>query len=412
MKLELTREAWLTPLQRVMGAVERRQTKPVLGHVLIQTSQTGLRVAATDLEIELIAEVPLAEKTLEAAQNGSICVPARKLFELLRALPEGSTVDLESRATQAMMCSGRSRFTLATLPAEDFPLTETMTTQPVTAEPSLVLAQHDLKTLFEGAAFAMAQNDVRYYLNGLLLEWCDSIVQAVATDGHRLALCQQTGPPAASRLQVIVPRKGVIELTRLLETRDSPAQVTFSANHIRVRFDGLQLTSKLIDGRFPDYERVLGAHHPRVMRVVRHALSQALSRAAILSNEKHRGVRLELAENTLKIQAQNTEHEEAIEELEVRYQDEPLEIGFNVAYLMDVLNVISAQEVEIHLSDNNSSGLIKAAPEPVSETKPTPQTAEPAEPHSPELKPKAGSVEEEAPSAGLNALYVIMPMRL
>jgi len=349
MKLSIQRETLLKPLQQVIGVVERRQTLPVLGNVLINTTAKTMKLTATDLEVELQAQV-----TVAVEETGDITLPARKLLDICRTLPEGSQIEITVKKERALIRSGKSRFTLATLPASEFPVVEK-----VKKARSFSVPQQALRELIDKTAFSMAQQDVRYYLNGLMLEPDNHILRAVATDGHRLALCElavDTGE--GGEQQVIVPRKGVQELHRLLEENEEPAQIEVGSNHIRIKTQALRFTSKLIDGRFPDYQRVIpkGADKPLVVK--REALRQALTRTSILSNEKYRGIRLEISKNNLKIQAHNPEQEEADEELEVRYDDEPLVVGFNVNYLLDVLSAIDSEEVEVLLSDANSSALI------------------------------------------------------
>lgn len=366
MKIEIQREVLLRPLQQVIGAVERRQTLPALGNVLIRADDRGLSLTTTDLEIELVAAIEHA-----ASEPGEITVPARKLMDICRALPEDVAVSLARDGERLVVRSGRSRFTLATLPASEFPVVDD-----IAVARELRMQQSAFRGLIEQTSFAMANQDVRYYLNGLMLELTSGTVKAVATDGHRLALAEAAVELEAEGVQqVIVPRKGVQELGRLLEATDSEAVLSFGVNHIRVELPELRFTSKLIDGRFPDYGRVVPKGGDKVVRVDRETLRHALARASILSNEKYRGIRVMLSDGLLRIQAHNPEQEEAEEELEVSYRGGDLEIGFNVNYLLDVLSTLSGEEVEITLRDGNSSALIK--------------------------DPEQG-----------NGLYVVMPMRL
>lgn len=349
MKISIQREALLKPLQQVIGAVERRQTLPALGNVLIRAADGGFSLTATDLEIELVADV---EHAVE--QAGEITVPARKLADICKALPDGAELMLATDGDKVTIRSGRSRFSLTTLPAAEFP-----TLEEISASKEFTIAQGKLKGLIERTSFAMANQDVRYYLNGLMLEVGPGQVRAVATDGHRLALCDTEAPvDTESSQQVIVPRKGIQELVRLLEDAESDAKVQVGANHIRVTLPELRFTSKLIDGRFPDYERVLPKGGDKLMTVDRELFRQALSRASILSNEKYRGIRLMLDNGVLKIQAHNPEQEEAEEEIEVAYEGEAMEIGFNVNYLLDVLNTVDGETITATLKDSNSSALL------------------------------------------------------
>jgi len=349
MKFSIQREAFLKPLQQVIGVVERRQTLPVLGNVLVTTTKKNIKLTATDLEVELQAQVAV---TVE--ETGDITLPARKLLDICRTLPEEAQLDISVKNDRCLIRSGKSRFTLSTLPADEFPVVEK-----IKSASRFSIPEKDLHALIERTAFAMAQQDVRYYLNGLMLETADSVLRAVATDGHRLAMCELTmdvGEGAGQ--QVIVPRKGVQELHRLLDEKDSTVQIEIGGNHIRITTDELRFTSKLIDGRFPDYTRVIPKSADKQALINRDQLRQALTRTSILSNEKYRGIRLEISENNLKIQAHNPEQEEAVEEIEARYDDESIVLGFNVTYLLDVLNVIESEDVEVHMSDANSSALI------------------------------------------------------
>ncbi|MGD2166529.1 MAG: DNA polymerase III subunit beta [Gammaproteobacteria bacterium] len=351
MKLTAEREALLKPLQAVIGVVERRQTMPILSNVLLKAGDGQLSVTGTDLEVELIAEADV-----DVADPGDITVPGRKLHDIVRALPDGVTVELIHTGDRVSVKAGRSRFVLSSLPAADFPSTEG-----VDADRELTVSYADLRRLIDKTHFSMAQQDVRYYLNGLLIETEGSRLRAVATDGHRLALADcELASPAGRDGQSIVPRKGVLELNRLLGG-DGELQLVLSANHLRVQLPGIRLTTKLIDGRFPDYGRVVPQHSEHILRADREALRSALQRAAILSNEKYRGIRLELGENRLVMQANNPEQEEATEELEVEYGGPEMEIGFNVSYLLDALGAVESETVELGLSDANSSCLITNA---------------------------------------------------
>jgi DNA polymerase-3 subunit beta len=349
MKFSATREAILKPLQTVVGVVERRQTMPILSNVLLSAEGGKLRVTATDLEVEMVAD---AEVKVDS--SGDVTVPGRKLHEICRALPEGTTVEVSLNGERLTVKAGRSRFTLSTLRAADFP-----TVEEIAAKQTLRLARKDLRKLIDKTHFSMAQQDVRYYLNGLLLETERKTLRAVATDGHRLALSEiALGSAAARDEQLIVPRKGVLELNRLLEG-DGDVELVLGANHIRVQIEGIRLTSKLIDGRFPEYGRVVPSQPKNVITADRNLLRQALQRTAILSNEKYRGVRLELSANSVTLQANNPEQEEAVETLEVDYSGDPMEIGFNVNYLLDALAAVDSEQVEFGVTDGNSSCLIR-----------------------------------------------------
>lgn len=350
MKFKIQREAFLKPLQQIIGVVERRQTLPVLGNILVQADGQGLTLTATDLEVELVARLPL-----EIEEQGETTLPARKLLDICRTLPDGAWIELTVDQERATVRSGKSRFTLATLPASDFPVVEELKSVQAFAFP-----QKELKELIDRTHFSMAQQDVRYYLNGLMLELDKKGIRCVATDGHRLALCElpaKTG--VGESQQVIVPRKGVQELLRLLENDEGEVEIQIGSNHIRVSTPAIRFTSKLIDGRFPDYKRVLPKGGDKQIQADRGLLRQALARTSILSNEKYRGIRLSLDENVLRIQAHNPEQEEAEEELEIQYGGDTLEIGFNVTYLLDALGALAGEDVRIILSDANSSCLIE-----------------------------------------------------
>jgi DNA polymerase-3 subunit beta len=348
MKLTAEREALLKPLQAVIGVVERRQTMPILSNVLLKADDNVLAVTGTDLEVELVAEAPV-----DVIDPGEITVPGRKLHDIVRALPEGVVVECIYSGDRVSVKAGRSRFVLSTLAAGDFPSTDG-----VEAEQEVSVSYEDLRRLIDKTHFSMAQQDVRYYLNGLLFEVQDDRLRAVATDGHRLALADCTLAQRATRNgQSIVPRKGVLELNRLLGG-EGEVSLVLSANHLRVQLGGTRLTTKLIDGRFPDYGRVVPEKPEYMMHADRNGLRSALQRAAILSNEKYRGIRLELSENRLVMQANNPEQEEATEELEVEYSGPEMEIGFNVSYLLDALGAVDSDAVELGLSDANSSCLI------------------------------------------------------
>jgi DNA polymerase III subunit beta len=350
MKLTAEREKLLAPLQAVIGVVERRQTMPVLANVLLGVSQGRLSVTATDLEVELVAAT---EVTVQ--QTGDITVPGRKFLDILRALPEKVTVAITAEGEKAVIKAGRSRFTLATLPAAEFPVIDDINSQQTVQIP-----HKDLSRLLEKTHFSMAQQDVRYYLNGMLLEIDGQLLRAVATDGHRLALSEATlESKAKSSQQVIVPRKGVLELQRVL-TPEGTASVAIGSNHVRAQIGDVRFTSKLIDGRFPEYSRVIPSAPAAAIRADRDVLRQALQRTAILSNEKYRGIRINVRKNAMTVQAHNPEQEEAEEEIEVTYEGADLEVGFNVNYLLDALAAIDGQDVELGLTDSNSSCLIRS----------------------------------------------------
>ena len=353
MHFTIQREALLKPLQLVAGVVERRQTLPVLSNVLLVVEGQQLSLTGTDLEVELVGRVTLED----SAEPGEITVPARKLMDICKSLPSDALIDIRVDEQKLVVKAGRSRFTLSTLPANDFP-----TVEEGPGSLTFNLVQSKLRRLIDRTSFAMAQQDVRYYLNGMLIEVQTGVLRAVATDGHRLAMCaMQAGIENTEKHQVIVPRKGILELARLLTEQDGEVAVVLGSNHIRATTGEFTFTSKLVDGKFPDYERVLPRGGDKLVVGDRQALREAFSRTAILSNEKYRGIRLQLESGLLKIQANNPEQEEAEEEVVVDYNGGSLEIGFNVSYLLDVLSVMTTEQVRLILSDSNSSALVQEA---------------------------------------------------
>jgi len=326
---------------------------PVLSNVLLVVQGQQLSLTGTDLEVELVGRVQLEEP----AEPGEITVPARKLMDICKSLPNDVLIDIKVDEQKLLVKAGRSRFTLSTLPANDFP-----TVEEGPGSLTCNLEQSKLRRLIERTSFAMAQQDVRYYLNGMLLEVSRNTLRAVSTDGHRLALCSMSAPiEQDDRHQVIVPRKGILELARLLTDPEGMVSIVLGQHHIRATTGEFTFTSKLVDGKFPDYERVLPKGGDKLVIGDRQALREAFSRTAILSNEKYRGIRLQLAAGQLKIQANNPEQEEAEEEISVDYNGSALEIGFNVSYLLDVLGVMTTEQVRLILSDSNSSALLQEA---------------------------------------------------
>jgi len=352
MKFTVAREAILKPLQLVAGVVEKRQTMPVLANVLLVLDGNLLSMTGTDLEVELVGRA-----TVESASgDGEITLPAKKFLDICRSLPDGSVIDFILGDQKATVKSGRSRFTLSTLPATDFPAVE-----PGKNDINLKCKQGDIKHLIDRTSFAMAQQDVRYYLNGMLWEVRPDSLRVVATDGHRLAMCTRTISSEIQEplRQAILPRKGVIELARLLTDAEESVELILGPNHIRAITESFSFTSKLVDGRFPDYERVLPKGGDKFVLGDRAELKRAFARTAILSNEKYRGVRLLLETNQLTIIANNPEQEEAQDQVVVDYTGDSLEVGFNVSYLQDVTNVLDTEDIKITLSDANSSALLE-----------------------------------------------------
>jgi len=346
MHIQIVREDLLKPLGRVAGAAERRQSLPILSNLLVKVDGSSLTLVGTDLEIEVVAR-----QGVKKAEPGAITVPARKFLEICKAMPAEAKIEIRHDKDKTVIKSGRSRFSLQSLPAADFPSLET-----TSWTDSFSIPQKELKALLDKTHFCMAQQDVRYYLNGLLLETAEQLLRAVATDGHRLAYseCPLEGAPKIGR-QAIVPRKGVQELLRFLEEGDEPAQVQLSTNHMRVNLPDLTFTCKLIDGRFPDYTRVIPSSHPKHIRVARDDLRGMLGRVSILANEKYRGVRFSLQPGLLTVIAHNPEQEEAREELQTDYKGDEMEIGFNASYISDAVAAIRSEEIEIGLTDGNSS---------------------------------------------------------
>ncbi|MBN8712423.1 MAG: DNA polymerase III subunit beta [Xanthomonadales bacterium] len=350
MQFSIQREALLKPLQQVVGVVERRQTLPVLANVLVKVAAGKVAVSATDLEVEMIASTDV-----DKPEDGEVTIPARKLFDIVRALPDGAQLEIKLKGERIGLQAGRSRFTLTTLPASEFPTIDGIDLVEKVSLPEEVL--HDL---MEHTAFAMANQDVRYYLNGMLLDLQEHTLRCVATDGHRLAMKEtQLQTTVSTRRQIIIPRKGVNELVGLLESDGGMVELEFGRNHLRVRRGDVTFTTKLIDGKFPDYEAVIPLSADKTAVLARDVLRGALQRAGILSNEKYRGVRLELSPGKLRIVAHNPEQEEAVEEVEAETQVSELAVGFNVGYLLDALGALQGEKARLSLRDAQSSCLVQ-----------------------------------------------------
>lgn len=368
MQFEIAREALIKPLQLVTGVVERRQTLPVLSNVLLALDKKQLSLTGTDLEVEITGSVEVES----ASSDGEITVPARKLMDICKSLPDSASLKIQQDDDKLKIQSGRSRFSLSTLPATDFPSAEESS-----GTLEFTVSKELLKAMLHNTNFAMAQQDVRYYLNGMLMEVSPDYLRVVATDGHRLAMQTEDLKAGVSETTgVIVPRKGILELSRLLSEGDEEdVTVIVGSNHVRATMANFTFTSKLVDGKFPDYNRVLPKGGDKNVIAGREQLRDSLSRTAILSNEKFRGIRLILSDDELKIVANNPEQEEAEETVPVEYKGDGVEIGFNVMYLVDVLNVLNSDSVHVIVSDPNSSALLQS-------------------------------------SESSNATYVVMPMRL
>ncbi len=347
---KIDKQTLLKPLQVVIGIVERKQTLPILSNVLLEKESGKIRFTATDLEIQITTTIDIQD---ENQTTTSITVAGKKFQEILRILPDQSEVSIEAKENKAEIKANKSKFSLQTLPSVDFPKLSNQLIEPR----RFALKQGNLKKLLSSVQYAMAQQDVRYYLNGVLLIIEGNSLKAVATDGHRLAYDQTEISGSYSRQEIILPRKAVIEMNKLLAESDAEIEIEFSTQQVKIEFSGVTLISKVIDGKFPDYERVIPkySNHLEIDRV---QVQQALQRAAILSNEKFRGVRFVLTEKKLTIISSNSEQEEAQEEIETNYHGEALDIGFNVNYLMDGLNNIQGDSAIFSFGDPNSSILI------------------------------------------------------
>ncbi len=349
MMIKATRDAILRPLQTVAGIVERRHTLPILANVLVRKQGEDVSFLATDIEIQVRTAASLGTGKDDAA----ITVNARKLIDILRSLPDVE-VGISLASKKLTVAAGKSRFALQTLGPEEFPTLAA--NDAVTA--SLTMPQKQLRHLFAMVHFAMAQQDIRYYLNGLLFVVDGKQARVVATDGHRLAYCASGIDAELGRQEVIIPRKTVTELQRLLADSDEPVSIDIAQNQIRFRFGEVELLSKLVEGKFPDYQRVIPQGYRKAIVLDRETWGGTLSRASILTSEKFKGVRFTLTPGTLKVQTTNAEQEEAIEELDVDYSGDPLDIGFNVTYLLDVLGNLKTEQVRVEFGDANSSALI------------------------------------------------------
>ncbi len=344
------RDEILRPLQTVSGIVERRQTLPILANILVRKQGNDISFLSTDTEIQIITHAPIGTNEEDAATT----VAARKLQDILRTLPEGSDIALSLNEKKLVVSAGRSRFSLQTLPAEDFPTVN----EPAEFEASVTLSQKALKNLFNMVHFAMAQQDIRYYLNGLLLQIDGQNMNAVATDGHRLACYTLEIDQVSEKRDVIIPRKTVLELLRLLEENDDPIRIDFAQTQIRFVFGSVEFISKLVEGKFPDYTRVIPKDYKNHFTISRDTLLRALQRAAIMTTDKYKGIRCILSADSLKINSTNADQEEALEELEIAFSGDDIDIGFNVTYLIDVLSNLKNDNIQIELADSSSSVLM------------------------------------------------------
>lgn len=354
MQLEILRETLLRMLRLVSGAVERKQSQnPILANVLLRATGDTLHITATDQEVELVASEVLT--TINVA--GEITVPFRKLYDICKALPDNSELTIELQEDRVIIKAARSRFILATLPAENFPDVQRITNEQAIG--SFTVPKQEFAWLVTRTAFAMAEQDVRYFLNGMLLEVKNNKLYAVAADGHRLAMNYLDLATAAIPLRIIVPRKGVLEVMRIVDEANADLQITVSNSHMQVKTGGVTVTTKLLDGRFPDYERVIPRDGNKIIIGNREKLREAFNRASALFSERFRGVRLRMSEKRLIILASNPEHDEVEEDLEVEYVGQDIEVGFNVRYLLDFLAVSQSELVKLTLSDANKSTLIE-----------------------------------------------------
>ena len=350
--LKAAQEKVLNALQAVAGIVERRHTLPILANVLVRKSGAQIEFTTSDLEIQVRTSAELDGD----AGNFATTVGARKLIDILRSLPADQVVTLSAAQNKLTLQGGKSRFTLQTLPADDFPLVQ----EAADFGPAFSVPQKTLKGLINQVHFAMAVHDIRYYLNGILFVAEGKSLTLVATDGHRLALAQANLDVEIPKQEVILPRKTVLELQRLLrdDNGDGAIEMRFAGNQAKFSFSGMEFVTKLVEGKFPDYNRVIPKNHKNHVTLGRAPLLSSLQRAAILTSEKFKGVRVNIEPGTLRIASSNAEQEEAKEELEVDYAGDTIEIGFNVTYLMDALANMSQEMVKIELQDTNSSALI------------------------------------------------------
>jgi len=352
MKLvQIERDTLLKPLQAVTGIVEKRHTLPILSNVLLERSRDHLNLVATDLEIQVSTRSNVGGA---GGEDQSLTVSARKLQDILRSLPEGADTLLDIQNNRLQVRAGKSRFNLQTLPAADFPKLG----DAGQALTKITLPQSAFRSLLLLVQYAMAQQDIRYYLNGLLLVIDDGQLKVVATDGHRLSYAARALGQQLDKREVILPRKAVLELSKLLAESDDPVEIEIYASQVRFVFGAIVLTTKIIDGKFPDYTRVIPSNYQKKFAIDRLLLLQSLQRAAILSNEKFRGVRWLVTGTSLRISCTNNEQEEAQEELEISYPGDAVDIGFNITYLLDVLNNVHTDSVECALADANSSMLV------------------------------------------------------
>ncbi len=348
--LKATQDKVLSVLQSVSGIVERRHTLPILANVLIRKTGTSLQLTTSDLEIQIRTTAALDGDT----GNFTTTIGARKLIDILRTMPVDQTVSLESSQSKVILKGGKSKFTLQTMPAEDFPLVQ----ESANFGPVFSVPQKTLKDLLSQVSFAMAVHDIRYYLNGILFVAEGKQLSLVATDGHRLAFASATLDVEVPKQEVILPRKTVIEMQRLLSEADGAIEMQFANNQAKFSFEGMEFVTKLVEGKFPDYNRVIPKNHKNIITLGRVALLASLQRTAILTSDKFKGVRLNIDPGTLRVASNNAEQEEAVDELDIDYAGDSIEMGFNVTYLIDALTNMTQEMVRVELSDSNSSALL------------------------------------------------------
>ena len=349
MNIKIDREILLKPLGNVSGIVEKRHALPILSNLLLEGHQGKLKFTATDLEMQISTHI----KT-ELADDFQITVSAKKLFDITRALPENSNIDIQIEENKVIVKAKKSRFNLQTLPPQDYPVMKKDENDSI----ELKLSQKEFKALLKQVDFAMAQQDIRYYLNGLLIEVKDKNINIVGTDGHRLSFTSLELKAPTNPAQVIVPRKTIVELVKLLSDTDDPVEISFSNNQVNFKFNDIDLITKVIDGKFPDYDRVIPQGHDNVFNIDRSLLLDSMLRASILSNDKYRGIRMVVEEGNLKLVSNNSEQEQAEEELEIDYKGEKIDVGFNVTYLIDVLTNIQSDKLTFAFNDSSSSCLV------------------------------------------------------
>lgn len=345
-----SREELLEKLQLVSNIVERRNTMPVLANILLQKKGHELTFLSSDIEMQICTQGNIGG----AGDNISTTVSAKKFLDLLKSLPEQADVVVNKEGQKLTLMTSKSRFILQTLPSEDFPLVK----EPSEWSAKITIAQKTLKNLLGSVAFSMAQQDLRYYLNGVLFILDQTHVRAVATDSHRLAYADAEASGTEGNHEIIVPRKTVLELSRLLADSDDPVSIELAENQAKFSFGQVQMITKLVEGKFPDYKRVIAASHDYKVIIPRDALQKALQRASILTSDKFRGVRWVLESNNLVIVANNSDQEEAREEIGLSYNGPKIDVGFNLNYLLDVLNTVKSENIQISLQDSNSSALV------------------------------------------------------